>query len=130
VTFRSPRPGRWPRCRRVVHLLRNSLRYASKADWSKITAGLKDVYTAPTVAAAEARFTEFADVWRGKYPAMIAMCGRSRAEFVPFLDFPVEIRKLIYTRTGSRARTHGSVRRSDAASSPRATSPRVSGFPS
>ena len=38
----------------VVHLVRNSLRYASKADWGKITAGLKSVYTAATVAAAEA----------------------------------------------------------------------------
>jgi putative transposase len=84
----------------VVHLVRNSLRYASKADWSKITAGLKPIYTAPTVAAAEARFAEFAQTWRGKYPAMIAMRERSWAEFVPFLDFPVEIRRLIYTTNG------------------------------
>lgn len=84
----------------VVHLVRNSLRYASKADWSKITAGLKTVYTAPTVTAAEARFAEFAETWRGKYPAMIAMWERSWAEFVPFLDFPTEIRTLIYTTNG------------------------------
>jgi transposase-like protein len=84
----------------VVHLVRNSLRYASKADWAKITAGLKTVYTAATVAAAEQRFAEFADTWRGKYPAMIAMWERSWAEFVPFLDFPLEIRKLIYTTNG------------------------------
>jgi putative transposase len=57
----------------VVHLVRNSLRYASKAHWSKITAGLRAVYTAPTVAAAEARFAEFAELWRGKYPAMVGM---------------------------------------------------------
>ena len=57
----------------VVHLVRNSLRYASKADWSKITAGLKTVYTALTVTAAEARFAEFAETRRGKYPAMIAV---------------------------------------------------------
>ncbi|HZC53106.1 MAG TPA: IS256 family transposase [Mycobacterium sp.] len=81
----------------VVHLVRNSLRYASKADWAKISAGLKTVYTAATVAAAEARFAEFADTWRAKYPAMIATWERSWAEFVPFLDFPLEIRKLIYT---------------------------------
>ena len=37
----------------VVHLVRSSLRYASKADWAKITAQLKTVYTAPTVLAAE-----------------------------------------------------------------------------
>ena len=84
----------------VVHLVRNSLRYSSKADWSKITAGLKTVYTASTVAAATERFTEFADTWRPKYPAMVGMWERSWEEFIPFLDFPVEIRKLIYTTNG------------------------------
>jgi transposase-like protein len=84
----------------VVHLVQNSLRYASKADWPKITAGLKPIYTAPTVAAAEARFAEFAQTWRAKYPAMIGMWERSWPEFVPFLDFPVEIRRLIYTTNG------------------------------
>jgi len=71
----------------VVHLVRNSLRYASKADWGKITAELKGVYHAATVAAAEQRFAEFAGTWRDKYPAMIAMWERSWPEFVPFLDF-------------------------------------------
>lgn len=84
----------------VVHLVRNSLRYASKAHWSKITAGLRTVYTAPTIAVAEARFAEFAGTWREKYPAMVGMWERSWPEFVPFLDFPVEIRKLIYTTNG------------------------------
>jgi transposase-like protein len=71
----------------VVHLVRNSLRYASQADWGKITAGLKTVYQAPTVDAAQTRFADFAEVWRPKYPAMIAMWERSWQEFVPFLDF-------------------------------------------
>jgi putative transposase len=84
----------------VVHLVRNSLRSASKADWSKITTGLKTVYTAATVTAAEARFAEFAQTWRPKYPALIAMWERSWAEFVPFLDFPLEIRTLVYTTNG------------------------------
>jgi putative transposase len=84
----------------VVHLVRNSLRYASKADWAKITAGLRTVYTAATVTAAEARFAEFAGTWRDKYPAMIATWERSWSEFVPFLDFPIEIRTLIYTTNG------------------------------
>ena len=84
----------------VVHLVRNSLRYASKKDWAKVTAGLKTVYTAPTVAEAEARFDDFAETWRGKYPAMIALWERSWAEFVPFLDYPSELRRLIYTTNG------------------------------
>jgi putative transposase len=84
----------------VVHLVRNSLRYASKAHWAKITADLKAVYTSATVSAAEARFAEFAETWRAKYPAMVAMWERAWPEFVPFLDFPPEIRRLIYTTNG------------------------------
>jgi transposase-like protein len=45
-------------------------------------------------------FAEFAQTWRSKYPAMISMWERSWGEFVPFLDFPLEIRKLIYTTNG------------------------------
>ena len=84
----------------VVHLVRNSLRYSSKADWGKITAALKNIYTAPTVTAAEELFTEFAAQWRERYPAMVGMLERSWPEFVPFLAFPAEIRKLIYTTNG------------------------------
>jgi len=84
----------------VVHLVRNSLRYASKAHWAKITADLKKVYRATTVVNAEAAFAEFAHAWRGKYPAMVRMWENAWPEFVPFLDFPVEIRTLIYTTNG------------------------------
>ena len=78
----------------VAHLVRNSLRYVSKADWSKITASLRVIYTAPAVDAAEARFGDFAQTWRAKYPAMEAMWERAWGEFIPFLAFPVEIRSL------------------------------------
>jgi putative transposase len=84
----------------VVHLVRNSLRYASKKHWAAITRDLKPVYTAPTIEAAEARFAEFAEQWRPTYPALVAMWERSWTEFVPFLDFPIEIRRLIYTTNG------------------------------
>lgn len=51
----------------VVHLVRNSLRYAAKADWGKITTELRRVYTASTVPAAEDAFAEFTEHWRSKY---------------------------------------------------------------
>jgi putative transposase len=98
----------------VVHLIRNSMRYASKKDWGAITAGLKPVYTAPTLTSAEAEFAVFADRWRDRYPAMIAMWERTWPEFVPFLEFPVEIRKLIYSTNGIEslnARFRAAVRR-------------------
>lgn len=84
----------------VVHLVRNTLRYASKKYWSQITSQLRGVYTAPTVEAAEAAFDEFADRWEPLYPAMISMWRRAWPEFVPFLAFPVEVRKIIYTTNG------------------------------
>jgi putative transposase len=81
----------------VVHLVRNSLRFASKADWAQVTRDMKAMYTAPTVEAAETQLAEFADRWATKYPAMVGVWERAWAEFVPFLAFPVEIRKVIYT---------------------------------
>lgn len=81
----------------VVHLVRNALRYASKKHWGPISAELRGIYTAPSVEAAEQRFTEFKTNWGDRYPAMIAVWERAWTEFIPFLAFPVELRKLVYT---------------------------------
>ena len=90
----------WPRatvqtC--VVHMVRNSLRYASKRHWSAITKAMRAIYTAPTVPAAEMLFADFAAEWRSTYPAMIRSWENAWAEFVPFLEFPVELRHIVYT---------------------------------
>ena len=76
------------------------MRYASKKHWQAITRELKKVYTASTVKAAETEFGVFAENWEKQYPAMVQMWRRAWTEFVPFLDFPVEVRKLIYTTNG------------------------------
>lgn len=81
----------------VVHMVRNSLRYASKKHWGQITRQMRAIYTAPTVAAAEAEFADFSDQWSEKYPAMISSWENSWAEFVPFLEFPPELRRIVYT---------------------------------
>ena len=81
----------------VVHMVRNSLTYASKKDWQPITRAMRQIYTASTVEVAEQYFAEFAAEWRAKYPAMIQSWERAWAEFVPFLEFPAELRKLVYT---------------------------------
>ncbi|GAB3127607.1 IS256 family transposase [Streptomyces calidiresistens] len=88
----------WPRtivqtC--VVHLLRGSFRYAARQDWDKIAKALKPVYTAPNEDAAMERFLGFQEAWGRKYPAILKLWSDSRAEFVPFLAFDVEIRKVI-----------------------------------
>ncbi len=81
----------------VVHLLRNSFRYASRRDWSAIAKDLKAIYTAPTEAAALERLADFAGVWEARYPAIIKMWENAWAEFVPFLNFHPEVRAVIYT---------------------------------
>ncbi len=81
----------------VVHMVRNSLRYASKKHWSRICAQMRDIYTAPTVAAAESRFAEFSAAWGETYPAMIGAWQSAWEEFVPFLAFPAELRRVVYT---------------------------------
>jgi transposase-like protein len=78
----------------VLHLIRNTFRYASRRYWEQLAKDLKPVYTAPTEAAAQARFDEFADAWGGQYPAIIALRS-AWSEFVPFLDYDVETRKVI-----------------------------------
>ncbi len=81
----------------VVHLVRASLRYASKAHWGQITKALRIVYTAPTVEAAQARFDEFAEDWGDRYPVIINMWRNAWEQFTPFLAFPPEIRRVVYT---------------------------------
>jgi transposase-like protein len=55
----------------VVHLVRSSLRYTSKKHWGQVCRELREIYTAPTLDAAQARFDEFAETWRDRYPARI-----------------------------------------------------------
>jgi len=81
----------------VVHLVRNSLRYASTKHWKKISKDLKLMYTAPTVDAATKQFEALKTEWNEKYPAMIGVWERAWPEFIPFLEFPAELRKIVYT---------------------------------
>ncbi len=57
----------------VVHLLRNSFKYAARQDWDKIAKALKPIYTAATEEAAMERFLEFERDWGRKYPAIIGL---------------------------------------------------------
>ena len=81
----------------VVHMVRNSLRYAAKTHWGPITKSMREIYTAPTTEAAEARFEAFAQDRDHTYPAMIRAWRQSWDEFTPFLEFPAELRRVVYT---------------------------------
>jgi transposase-like protein len=81
----------------VIHLLRNTFRYAARQNWDAISRDIKPVYTAPTAQAAAARFEEFTERWGAKYPAVIALWHNAWEEFIPFLDYDAEIRRVICT---------------------------------
>lgn len=81
----------------VVHLVRASLRYASRAHWGPITKALRTVYTAPTAEAAQARLAEFEADWGERYPVIIRLWQQAWEQFTPFLAFPPEIRRIVYT---------------------------------
>ena len=81
----------------IVHLLRNSLRYASRTDWPALARDLKPVYTAPSESAAWDRFAEFSDTWASRYPAIVRLWTNAWAEFTPFLAYDNEIRAVVCT---------------------------------
>uniref|UniRef100_UPI003F688DDC IS256 family transposase n=1 Tax=Streptomyces polyasparticus TaxID=2767826 RepID=UPI003F688DDC len=81
----------------VVHLIRASFRYAARQDWDKVAKALKPIYTAPTQDVAEERFLEFGETLGKKYPAIVKLWENAWAEFVPFLQFDSEIRRVVCT---------------------------------
>ena len=95
----------------VLHLVRNTFRYASKADWEKLARDLRPIYSAPTEPAARERLAELAANWGERYPAIIRLWETAWAEFVPFLAYNPEIRKVIYS-TNAIESLHARFRRS------------------
>lgn len=81
----------------VVHLIRASMRYVSWKDRKAMTAALRPIYTAPTVAAAELALAAFKEEWGTRAAGAVAAWERAWEEFTPFLAFAPEIRKIIYT---------------------------------
>lgn len=81
----------------IVHVVRSSLKFVPYKDRKAVAADLKTIYTAATEAAADAALSQFCAKWDGKYP-MIGKSWKSRwTEIVPFLAYPPEIRRVIYT---------------------------------
>jgi putative transposase len=79
----------------VIHLIRNTFRFASRKYWDEMSRDLRPVYTAPSEAAARERFAEFDSKWGKQYPAISKLWENAWSEFIPFLDYDVEIRRVI-----------------------------------
>ena len=81
----------------IVHLIRNSLKYVSYKNRKEVAQDLKNIYTAPTADAAFDELTRFADKWDAKYGSISQMWQNHWDNIIPFLQYPPEIRKVIYT---------------------------------
>ena len=81
----------------IIHLIRNTFRYASRKYWVLNGAAPTAIYTAATPAEARLRYEEFAEKWGKPYPAINRLWDNAWEEFIPFLDYDVEIRRVLFS---------------------------------
>jgi putative transposase len=79
----------------IVHLIRNTFRLVSQRDWDALKRDVKPIYTAPNPEAALVALDELEEKWGQKYAAVIRLWHNAWNEFIPFLDYDVEIRRMI-----------------------------------
>ena len=79
----------------IIHLIRGSIRYASRKYWDELAGDLKPIYQADTPDAAAAALDELEAKWGKRYPAIIRLWRSAWSEFIPFLDYNIEIRRVL-----------------------------------
>ena len=94
----------------VLHLLRASFRYAARQHWEAIARDMRPIYTAVNEPDAKERFVEFCERWGDRYPAIRQLWEHAWTEFVPFLDYDIEVRRVIYS-TNAIESLHARMRR-------------------
>ncbi len=83
------------RPRHNIHLIRNTFRLASRKDWDALKHDVKPIYTAVNAEAARSALEELTEKWGPKYGAIIRLWNNAWEEFIPFLDYDVEIRTVL-----------------------------------
>lgn len=81
----------------VVHQIRNACRYVVWKDKKAFSADLKSIYNAPNKDTALHELQRFEEIWGQKYPYAIKSWRANWEELTVFFDYPLEIRKIIYT---------------------------------
>lgn len=81
----------------VIHQIRNSCRYVVWKDMKAFTADMKEIYTSANKQQAESALAHFEQMWGSKYRHAVQSWHRNWDELTAFFEFPVEIRKIIYT---------------------------------
>jgi putative transposase len=87
----------------IVHLIRHSLKYVPRREREQVARDLKPIYTALDADHAHAELERFDEKWGQRFP-VITQAWRSAWEYVtPFLAFPPEVRRVIYTTNAIEA---------------------------
>jgi putative transposase len=82
----------------IVHLIRNSLDYASWKDRKALAAALRPIYTATSAEGAATELDAFEQgAWGAKFPTVVAAWRRAWDRVIPFFAFPPQVRRVIYT---------------------------------
>lgn len=79
----------------IIHLIRNTFRLASRRDWDALTQDVKPISSAPNPDTAKAALDDLAERWGTKYRGIVKLWESAWEDFIPFLDYDVEIRKVI-----------------------------------
>ena len=81
----------------IVHQVRNSLRYVVWKEKKEFTVDMKEIYHAPTIEAAEQALDKFEKKWNHKYAYAVKSWRKNWEELTRFYEYPIEIRKIVYT---------------------------------
>ena len=103
----------------IVHLIRNSLKYVPRREREQVARDLKPIYTAKDADQAQAELEAFDEKWGARFPVITQAWLNAWEHVIPFLAFPDEVRRVIYTTNAIEALNRQLHRRSR----PRAASP-------
>jgi len=81
----------------IVHMVRHSLNFVGYKERKEVASDLQKIYRSATREDAELRLSEFSEKWDAKYPTISGSWQRNWERLVPFLAYPEEIRRVIYT---------------------------------
>ena len=81
----------------IVHQVRNSMKYVDEKDRKKVASDLRKIYTSVSIQEAQASLESFGVKWGDKYAYIVEQRQSNWEELMAYMDFPVGMRKMIYT---------------------------------
>ena len=87
----------------IVHLIRHSLRYVPRREREQVARDLRPIYTAADADAAREALEQFDERWGERFPPISKSWNDAWEQVIPFLAFPAEVRRVIYTTNAIEA---------------------------